>query len=516
MERSIALIGFMAAGKTRAGRAIGAALSRPAVDVDEELERNFGEPAGSLFSRLGEAEFRRREEAVTLRLLAAGGIVSLGGGAVENPVLRKALADHVAVWCRISEQGAWDRAQRKPEKRPLVKDRAEFSARYAIRLPLYEQCASVILPRGGDETPRLAAPWLAALQEMSAARMVWAETASAAYPALIGAGAISKIGCVDPAAACDARRFHLLADPNALAHHENLLGPVASRIVLGGSEQDKTLGEAGRVLGLLAAAGARRDEIAIAFGGGVVGDIAGFCAAVYQRGIGVVQVPTTLVAQVDSAYGGKTGVDLPTGKNYVGAFHQPLAVLADPSTLSTLPAAELSAGFAEVVKTALLAGGPLWERVRAIEKLGADRLDEIIFACARTKLDIVAEDERDDGVRANLNLGHTVGHAIETVGKYRRYRHGEAISLGLLAALRLSGADDLRDEVAALLARAGLPTELDPALDIEQILTAIARDKKAGPAGVGFVLLERPGECRRGQLIEAATLRSAVAELVGK
>ncbi len=177
------------------------------------------------------------------------------------------------------------------------------------------------------------------------------------------------------------------------------------------------------------------DDHVVALGGGVVGDVAGFCAAVYQRGVRVVQVPTTLVAQVDSAYGGKTGVDLPEGKNYAGAYHQPAAVMVDPSTMATLPQAELASGWAEVIKTALIAGGPLWERVRE----GAPLDRDLVLACARTKLAVVAGDERDAGRRQILNLGHTVGHAIETVTGYRRYRHGEAVGLGLLAALELSG-----------------------------------------------------------------------------
>ena len=205
----------------------------------------------------------------------------------------------------------------------------------------------------------------------------------------------------------------------------------------------------------------RADHL-VALGGGVVGDLAGFCAATYQRGVEVVQVPTTLLAQVDSAYGGKTGVDLPEAKNYVGAYHLPSAVIADTGTLATLPAEELAAGFAEVVKTALIAGGWLWDAVRALERIDPGGIDEVIFACARTKLEIVAADERDSGRRAVLNLGHTVGHAIEAASGYERYRHGEAVGLGLLAALRLSGADELRDEVRDLLDRHGLPTRLDP------------------------------------------------------
>jgi shikimate kinase/3-dehydroquinate synthase len=251
------------------------------------------------------------------------------------------------------------------------------------------------------------------------------------------------------------------------------------------------------------------DDHVVALGGGVVGDVAGFCAAVYQRGVRVVQVPTTLVAQVDSAYGGKTGVDLPEGKNYAGAYHQPAAVLVDPGALATLPPAELAAGWAEVVKTALIAGGALWERVRS--GAGLDR--DLVLACARTKLAVVASDERDSGRRQSLNLGHTVGHAIETATAYRRYRHGEAVGLGLLAALRLSGQPELRAEVAALLAARGLPTSIDSTVDPAAVVEAVAMDKKRRAGRIGFVLVEAPGDVRTGRPVPEGELRSAVAEL---
>ncbi len=223
----------------------------------------------------------------------------------------------------------------------------------------------------------------------------------------------------------------------------------------------------------LVAHGADRGDHLVALGGGVVGDLAGFCAATYQRGIPVVQIPTTLLAQVDSAYGGKTGVDLPEAKNYVGAYHQPAGVLVDPGTLESLPQRELAAGWVEVLKTALIAGGPLWERVCS----GADLDDWTILACARTKLAVVAADERDAGRRQVLNLGHTIGHAIETATGYARYRHGEAVGLGLLAALRLSGADRLREQVAGLLGERELPVRLEGPT-VEQVLAAAMRDKK--------------------------------------
>ncbi len=259
------------------------------------------------------------------------------------------------------------------------------------------------------------------------------------------------------------------------------------------------MAEAERVLRELARAGMTRDDHVVALGGGVVGDLAGFCAHLYQRGVPVVQVPTTLVAQVDSAYGGKTGVDLPEGKNYAGAYHLPAAVIADTSTLATLPPEELAAGFVEALKTGLLAGGELWERVRSIESLDPADLDDVVFACARYKCEVVAADERDAGLRQVLNLGHTVGHAIEAASGYERYRHGEAIGLGLLAALRLSDADALRDEVESILRATACRTELDPAIEVDAILEALQRDKKRTAEGVGFVLLSSPATPRTGQ-----------------
>ena len=258
----------------------------------------------------------------------------------------------------------------------------------------------------------------------------------------------------------------------------------------------------------LARAGATRGDLVVAVGGGVVGDLAGFCAAVYQRGMRHVQVPTTLVAQVDSAFGGKTGVDLPEGKNYAGAYHQPSAVIVDPDVLATLPPEEAAAGYVEVVKTALIAGGRLWAHVRA----GGDPDDEAILGCLRTKLRIVAEDERDGGRRQVLNLGHTVGHAIEAATGYSRYRHGEAVGLGLLASLRLSGRETLRAEVAELLAARGLPGRFEGA-SVDEVVALVGRDKKRVGERVPFVLLEAPGEVTPGHDVDEAALRAALEEL---
>jgi shikimate kinase/3-dehydroquinate synthase len=218
------------------------------------------------------------------------------------------------------------------------------------------------------------------------------------------------------------------------------------------------------------------------------------------------------MSQVDSAYGGKTGVELPEAKNYVGAYHQPAAVVADLDALGTLPAAEVAAGYAEVVKTALLAGGALWERVRR----GAEPTDAAVVAgCALTKLRVVAADERDAGARQALNLGHTVAHALETVTGYTRLRHGEAVAQGLLVALRLSGLGRLREEVARLLAARGLALRVD-GVDVDAVLAAVGLDKKRlGAGAVPFVLLEAPGAAQVGQPVPPDALRAAVEELLG-
>ncbi|MFL5906270.1 MAG: bifunctional shikimate kinase/3-dehydroquinate synthase [Solirubrobacterales bacterium] len=520
-HHGIVFIGFMAAGKTKAAQQVAERLDLGVTDTDELLERELGEPIASFFEREGETEFRRREERLVVSVLDAlagqvGGpssVVSLGGGAIESGKVRAALADHLPVWCDVDEEVAWERAS--GSGRPLAVDRQSFAELFARRRPIYESLARAILPSQAREAAPGLAPWLAAMQSTPGVRLAWAESESGGYPAAVGTGATRLLDGAREAApdALPGRAF-CIADSSALEQHARLLPRCEATIEVEGAESSKTISEAERVLRDLAAAGARRDDCIVAFGGGVAGDLAGFCAATYQRGVALVQIPTTLVGQVDSAYGGKTGVDLPEAKNYVGAYHQPIAVLADPSILATLPGEELAAGFVEVVKTALIAGGSLWERVRELRDLDPDALEDVIFACARTKLGVVASDERDAGERAVLNLGHTVGHAIEAVTSYSRYRHGEAVGLGLLAALRLSGADGLRNEVQGLLAAHGLPVSLDPGIDVDSLLEAMGRDKKMTAEGLGFVLLERPGEPRWGERVEPDRVRAAVEELI--
>jgi shikimate kinase/3-dehydroquinate synthase len=523
--RAVAVIGFMGAGKSTAAVSAAQALGGDAVDVDQVIEQRLGKPIERIFAEDGEGAFRAAEERITLELLdagaaaqsdglAAGGrarVISLGGGALGSARVRDALATHLAMWIDVDLETAWRRCQ--GTGRPLAADRAEFARLFTTREPVYAAAADVVVPheRTGDMAAVLAAleglPARSGARAGSAIKMLWATSASGDYPAYVGPGLLG----VDHfwPATVPGRRF-LVTDYNAGRLYGDALGPVDGRVTIMPGEQSKTIAHAEIVWSELARGGMTRSDIVAALGGGVVGDLAGFCAATYQRGVRLVQVPTTLVAQVDSAYGGKTGVDLSEAKNYVGAYHQPRAVIADTDALSTLPAVELSAGYAEVVKTALIAGGGLWELIRS----GADpAAPEVVTACARTKLGIVAQDERDAGVRQTLNLGHTVGHAIETVTGYAAYRHGEAVALGLLAALRLSGNGDLRGEVAELLRAHGLPTELTD-VDPDAVVMATARDKKRlGEGPVPFVLLSAPGQARPGCPVSPRELIAAIREL---
>jgi shikimate kinase / 3-dehydroquinate synthase len=517
-DPALVFIGFMGAGKTAAAAAVAGRLGEPFVDADEAFAERHGELPADMIERDGEEAFRSAEEGLVRELLAGDRrVISVGGGAIEIPGVREALAEEVCVWCEVTVEEAWERVQAETEaRRPLATDREAFTARHHRRRPLYEALATAVLPQGDPELPARAAPFLAALREAPAVRLAWARSASGEYPSFVGRGLL-ELAILGRAARHGeiglAGRPFCVTDTAVGALYADALESLAGRVEIPPGEGAKTLAEAERVLRELARRGMTRSDHLVALGGGVVGDVAGFCAATYQRGVPLVQVPTTLVAQVDAAYGGKTGVDLPEAKNYVGAYHLPSAVLADTETLRTLPTEELAAGFAEVLKTALIAGGALWERVRSLDELDPAALDDVIFACARAKLEVVAADERDAGRRAVLNLGHTVGHALEQATGYSRYRHGEAVGLGLLAALRLSGAVELRDEVRALLERHGLPVDIDSAIEVDAVLAAVEHDKKRDGDRVGFVLLERPGALRVGEAVDAGSLRGAVEEL---
>ena len=364
----------MGAGKTSAARAAAAALGAQAVDSDHVLEQRLGSSIEEYFASHGERAFRAAEEEVVGEMLERppSPVISLGGGAVTSERIRSQLEGHTVVLLDVDEETAWRRAG---GRRPLARDRPRFAALLAERAPLYDSLADAVLTDSSREVVRRAVPALLALAGAPQdTKLLWATAASGEYPVYVGEG---LIGSGFRALAGDG---HLVTDANVGALYGDAVDAV-SRVAIEPGETAKHLGTVGTVLEALAEAGLDHDGHVLALGGGVVGDLAGFCAAVYQRGVRVVQIPTTLVAQVDSAYGGKTGVDLPQGKNYAGVYHQPAAVIADPRALRTLPEAELAAGWAEVIKTALIAGGPLWKRVRS-HAVEADR--DLVLACARS------------------------------------------------------------------------------------------------------------------------------------
>jgi shikimate kinase/3-dehydroquinate synthase len=496
---ALVLIGFMGAGKSTVAGRLARLRGAQAIDSDVVLTERFGHSVAREFELHGEPAFRAAEEEVMCGVLDRAGpreVIALGGGSVLSRRIRDALSGHLVALLDVDVQLAWKRVHERDDgsERPLARDYDAFAALHVQRRELYERVADAVL--------------------------LWASAASGDYPVIIargllGSGNERRLSEVWPFDRSRSRPF-LIGDKTVSALHAQRLREVlapAGSIVIPPGEPHKTLASAERVWSELVVAGMTRADHLVALGGGVVGDLAGFCAATYQRGVPIVHVPTTLVAMVDSAYGGKTGVDLPDAKNYVGAYHQPAAVLVDPDTLATLPSAELAAGWVEVLKTALIAGGALWERVSVMSGTEVDA--RTIRDCAATKLAIVAADERDAGARQVLNLGHTVGHAIETATGYARYRHGEAVGLGLLVALRLSGAEGLRAQVRELLLARDLPVTLDEALvDVDEVIAATTRDKKRlGTGSVPFVLLSAPGEPRIGCEVPESELRAAVAEL---
>jgi 3-dehydroquinate synthase len=520
-RRALVLIGFMGAGKSTVAAELAAALGVTPLDSDTLLEERLGHSLAREFELHGEQAFRAAEQQLVRELLSdagPGSVIALGGGSVQAEAVRRALEPHLTVLLDVDPALAWERitAQRGGTgPRPLARGWEEFSALHAERRAAYGELADAILPAlATGRAPRV----LDALRALSAApprtRLLWASSASADYPALIGRGLLRaasarELAEIWPLDRSSSRPF-CVTDETVRTLYAERVGDVGATIAIEQGERSKTLASAERVWSELAARGMTRADHVVALGGGVVGDLAGFCAATYQRGVPVVHVPTTLVAQVDSAYGGKTGVDLPSAKNYVGAYHAPAGVLVDPDLLATLPRAELAAGWVEVLKAALIAGGELWERVSG----GAPQIDELtILSCVRAKLAVVAEDERDAGRRQALNLGHTVGHAIEAATGYARYRHGEAVGLGLLAALRLSGLDELRRRVRELLIARELPVSLEGASP-DAIAEAIALDKKRLGSRVPFVLLHAPGDVRIGCEVPAEDVRAAVEELL--
>jgi 3-dehydroquinate synthase len=327
--------------------------------------------------------------------------------------------------------------------------------------------------------------------------------ASGAYPVIIGSGTLAQLPRLLDQSAAGTRRV-AVSSPYVWDLHGDAVRKASSErdpILVPDGERFKNTVTVGRVYESLIRMGADRSTVIIAVGGGVIGDLVGFAAATYLRGVRLVHVPTTLLAQVDSAIGGKVGVNHMLGKNLIGAFHPPQLVVADPAVLSTLPRREFRAGLYEVVKYGVIASPALFDRVRtslpAVFARDDDALTGIVSESCRIKAEVVSADEREAGLRRILNFGHTVGHALEAATKYRRYRHGEAVAYGMLAALAVGVARGItptedRDRVASLIAQLGpLPPVSD--LSAKEILAALSHDKKIVNGTLHFIAATRIG-----------------------
>ena len=492
--RNVALIGFMGAGKTRAGRALAERLGWSFVDADSVIELEAGKSVAEIFEQDGEPAFRTLEERVVGRLLTElDTVIALGGGAVTSAVTRERLRDgSFTVLLDVSPQTAWRRIEAHAGERPLAVEARGFSELYEQRRPVYHATADALVDaeqlEGGE-------PLLAPLARPSAL---------AELPRLVGA-----------------RRAALVADRTVLRVVGRTVEPFVT-VRLPPGEAAKTVSVARQAWTRLAEFGLDRGDVVVGFGGGAATDLAGFVAATYQRGVPWIAVPTSLVGMVDAAVGGKTGLDLPQAKNYVGAFHQAEWVVCDPAVLETLPVREWACGFAEVIKTGLLAGGLLWELVRGWEpgRGTPEQRLELIRRCAAYKAHVVTADPTEQGMRAVLNLGHSIGHAIEAAAGYTGIAHGEAVAVGLLPALwlsaRLTGLDpSLEQEVRDLLVRHQLPATY-PSVDRAAVLAALTRDKKARAGRARFVLLEAVGRPVWGHDPGDDLIEQAVARALGR
>ena len=342
---------------------------------------------------------------------------------------------------------------------------------------------------------------------------------SRSYLIVVGSGLLGK-----PSLITDwiAGRLVLVVSNKTVAplYLQRVLGSIEDRqvetLILPDGEIFKNIESWQQIIDRLVSLRASRDSCLIALGGGVIGDLTGFAAASYMRGIDFIQIPTTLLAQVDASVGGKTGVNHRAGKNLIGAFHQPRGVLIDTDTLDTLPAREYRAGLAEVIKYGLIMDARFldWLEQNMASLLSRESacVAEAIERCCQYKASIVAADERELGVRALLNLGHTFGHAIEALTGYQRYLHGEAVAIGCVAAARLSAlcgmlAPDDVDRLCALLRRSGLPIAMPDDLSAKQVLEKMRLDKKNRSAAIRLVLLEKMGKaCVRDDIDERAIL----------
>jgi len=513
-DENIILTGFMGTGKTTVGRLLAARLGRAFVDTDEVIVGRAGKPIADLFRDEGEARFRQMEAAAAEELAGRRGLViATGGRLMLDPDNAAALGASGPVFClSAAPETIMARVAADDRKRPLL-DVPDAEPRLRDLLQQRAAAYGRFRPVATDgREPAAVAGDIAAALAGGLRDVVPVRAPGGGYDVVVGDGllaeALTLAGVKGPVAV-------ITDDEVGPRHAAALQKPGFSEkpgfytvLTMPAGEPHKTLDTVRDLYDGLLAAGLDRTATIIALGGGVVGDVAGFVAATYLRGVDFVLCPTSLLAMVDASIGGKTGVDLPQGKNLVGAFKQPRAVLADVGTLATLPAAEFTAGLAEVAKHGLIADPLLWQRLMMEEwhfdprQLATDRLrradlQSLLVRAIAVKRAVVEEDPFEHGRRAVLNLGHTFGHAVEQVSGYG-VRHGDAVAMGLAAAARLSAAleecpPSLPKLVEMVLARLGLPTHIPPALDPAALFAAMSTDKKRAAGRLRFVLIRDIG-----------------------
>lgn len=513
----------MATGKSTVGAVLAARLGVPFVDTDSQIERTTGRRVPDLWRDEGEAAFRARESALVEKLLTetTPRVVSFGGGTVTTARTRRFAIDHAVVVTLTASPETIAARAGDVALRPNLGVGSDPAARaaelLAQRAEAYAECH---LSLATDTlSPEGAAAAVAALVERN--------------PLLVPLGTRSyridvcnnqPTRLTDAITQCAPSSIIVVSDSTVQrargAAIEAALRPLSARctrVTLPPGEAHKTLAHVSAIWDAALGAGLDRDAIVLAVGGGVIGDLAGFAAACLLRGVRFVQVPTTLLAMVDSSVGGKTGFDHATGKNLLGAFHQPSAVVADLGHLATLPARERAAGLAEVVKIALATDRPLLERLEqhasALAHGDLDALGPVVRAAIDAKVRVVRDDEREAGPRALLNLGHTIGHALEAYGGYARWLHGEAVALGTVAELRATAVlgwtpFHLVDRGTALFEAVGLPTHVD-----HDVLTAawpfVSSDKKRARDAVRLPVVTGAGQAHV-ERVGLSDLRDAV------
>ncbi|MBX3013103.1 MAG: 3-dehydroquinate synthase [Caldilineaceae bacterium] len=515
--RNIILTGFMGTGKSTIGRHLATRLGRSFIDMDEQLQAHFGKPIREVFAQEGEGVFRTAEAQLCAQLAEQSGLViSTGGGALVNTENRAALAATGILLCLTANVDEILRRVAATGERPLL-NVPEAEQRQRIQALLNSRRAAYgAIPHQIDTTGytpealvEQVIETLAGDAEVAGMTRLKVQGPTESYHICIGEGIIAEAGRLlsnrglrpGPAAVVTNAMI-------APQHGEQLLSSLRNAgfqptlCLVPEGEQHKTLATIADLYDQFLAAGLDRNSPIIALGGGVVGDMTGFAAATYLRGAPFIQIPTTLLSMVDASVGGKTGVDLPQGKNLVGAFKQPHVVLIDVDVLQSLPAAEFRSGLAEVIKHGIIGAPDLFVQ---FEGEGPTSLKHLVTEAVRVKINVVEEDPFEQGRRAVLNLGHTFGHAMEQVSHFS-IRHGEGVAVGMVAATHMAAAIGRCDatlvtRVRAVLERVGLPVQLT-GYDPEEVLAAMGHDKKrAGktlrfviPQGLGdVVVIDNPG-----------------------